>query len=462
MARPPVSDWEDVFGFSDDPTPGDAELLGRLARSYRSVADDAGDALPLLSRLEDNQVGEGRSMDKLRDKLGDLAEQVRKLHNSYDQAAGALDTYAHSLLDLQHKADKALEDGREAKERLESATEVVKAAGADIGRLDAVHHPPDGQEARASTRRALDEARSEQSSAQRRSDDAQGDLDAARALAEDARRVREEDAATAAQKLDDARDESVDGYSLWEKIRKGFSLALGIISGVLGVLAMLVPGLQGVGLALTIGSFVTGATAFGINISLSAESGEWSPLGIVLGSLGLFMGGAAVLKGVGSIAKSVTAAVKGGGAGGGISRIGSGFKEFVGEFKQIPTAVQGVPRNVQVAIKDYKNIPHDMVSVVKGLGSKIDDYKWLLTAPMNPRNAVSTVLRKARATGLRARTSPLHLPALGGLRGVTHRWSRPDVAGFFLGVTGLIYGPVAYTGHTAPPVRDGSYLPGTA
>ena len=34
MARPAVSEWEYVFGFSDDPTPGDAEVLGQLARSY--------------------------------------------------------------------------------------------------------------------------------------------------------------------------------------------------------------------------------------------------------------------------------------------------------------------------------------------------------------------------------------------------------------------------------------------
>ncbi|MFF8791230.1 DUF308 domain-containing protein, partial [Streptomyces sp. NPDC015125] len=272
MARPAVSEWESVFGFSDDPTPGDAEVLGQLARSYRSVADNAGDALPLVSGLENQQVGEGKTMDKLRDKLGDLATQVRKLHSSYDQAAGALDTYVHSLRDQQRNADNALEKGREARERLASATEVVRSAGADIGRLDAVTHPPDDHEARASTRRALDEAHSKQSTAQTHADDAQADLDAARLLAEDARQVREEDASTAAQKLDDARDESVAGYSLWDKIKKALSTAFGIISAVLGVLAMLVPGLQGIGIALTIGSVVAGAASLGINMATMAET----------------------------------------------------------------------------------------------------------------------------------------------------------------------------------------------
>ncbi|MFD8572376.1 DUF6531 domain-containing protein [Streptomyces sp. NPDC059639] len=302
-----MSDWEDVFGFSDDPTPGDAEMLGDLARQYRSVADNAGDALPLVSGLEDNQVGEGKTMDKLRDKLGDLANQVRKLHSSYDQAAGALDTYVNSLRDQQRNADNALEKGREAKERLDSASDMVKAVGADITKLGDAKPDKDDKEARASNQRALDEAHSKQSSAQSHADDAQADLDAARMLAEDARQVREEDAATAAQKLDDARDESVAGYSLWDKIKKAFSKILGIISAVLGVIALLIPGLQGLGLALTIGAILTGAASLGINMSIMAETGDWDIAEIVLGIVGLVAGGGALLKGV----KGIGAALKG-------------------------------------------------------------------------------------------------------------------------------------------------------
>ncbi|WP_425833569.1 DUF6531 domain-containing protein [Streptomyces fractus] len=316
-----MSDWEDVFGFSDDPTPGDADMLGDLARQYRSVADNAGDALPLVSGLENDQVGEGKTMDKLRDKLGDLAEQVRKLHSSYDQAAGALDVYVHSLRDQQRNADNALEKGREAKARLDSATDVVSALTADISHLDGQKHPPDDKEARASTRRALDEAHSKQSSAQAQADDAQADLDAARMLAEDARQVREEDAAVAAQKLDDARDESVEGYSLWDKIKKAFSKALGIISAVLGVLAMLIPGMQALGIALTIGAVVAGAASLGINMSIMAETGDWDIGEIVLGIVGMVAGGGALLKGAGSIGSALKDVARTG-----LSKINSAFR----------------------------------------------------------------------------------------------------------------------------------------
>ncbi len=318
---------------------------------------------------------------------------------------------------------------------------MVRAAGADIGRLDADAPPPDDQEARRSTQRALDEARGKQSSAQRDADDAQADLDAARLLAEDAREVREDDAGVAARALDEARDEAVAGKSIWEKIRDKLSLAFGIIGGILGVLAMLVPGLQGIGLALTIGSFAFSAAAFGINIAKSAQTGEWDPLDIVLSVIGLGLGAGAIFKAGGSI--------------------GSLLKGIPKEIKDVPTAFKGIPRNIKVAFNDYKNLPGDIIKGVKGLGSKIDDYKWVMQFPKNPMGALTTGVGNALNAMLKFRPSSGRLPTVPGLLGVTARWSRPDVAGFFLGVAGLIYGPAAYAGHTAPPVHDGSYVEGS-
>lgn len=342
MARPAVSEWQTVFGFDDDPTPGDAEMLGRLADSYRSVANDAGDAHPTVSGLQERQVGTGKSMDKLRDKLGDLAKQVHKLHISYDQAAGALHTYVGQLEDHQCKADHALQRGRDAKNRLDQALSAVLAAGATISALDvAAPPPPDDQEARRSARRAMEEAQDEQAAHQRTADDAQADLDAARMLAEDARELRESDAAVAAQALDDARDDAVPGYSLWEKIKDAFLKALGWISAVLGILALLVPGLQGIGLALAIGSFVTAAIPFAFNIADAVKSGDWDPLDLAFSGLGLLFGGAGFLKvaslgGLAQTLKSIPADLKS------ISVGASTFKAFPQAFKNPLNVVTNV------------------------------------------------------------------------------------------------------------------------
>ncbi|MFD7298886.1 hypothetical protein ACFV9W_36875 [Streptomyces sp. NPDC059897] len=441
MVRPEVSEWERVFGFSDDPTPGDADLLEKLANSYRSVANDAGDALPLVTQLENQQVGEGKSMEKLRDKLGDLANQVRKLHSSYDQAATALSRYTHSLRDMQKKADDALEDGRKAKERLDSATAVVAAAGADISRLDGAMPPPDEHEARQSTKRALDEANTRRSTAEGDVSNAQGDLDAARLLAEDAREVRETDAATAARALDEARDEAVAGKSIWEKIRDKLSLAFGIIGGVLGVLAMLIPGLQGLGLALTIGSFAFSAAAFGINIAKSIQTGEWDPLDMVLSVIGLGLGAGAIFKAGGSI--------------------GTLLKGAGGEFKEIIPTVKNLPTTIKNSLDSFKDLPGDIGTALKGLGSKIDDLKWLKEFPKNPMSALSTSLNQSINALVDFQKLPIKMPGVGAALGVIGKWSRTEVAGFFLGVAGLIYGPAAYAGHTAKQVHTSSYLPGT-
>jgi archaellum component FlaC len=445
MVRPALSEWEDVFGFTDDPTPGDADMLESLAHAYRSVSNDAGDALPTVSGLKDKQVGEGKSMDKLRDKLGDLAKQVDKLHSSYDEAAKALTTYVDQLRDHQRKADHALKQGRDAKDRLASATEAVRAAGADISRLDAATPPPpDDQAARRSAQRAMDRARDEQSTAQAHADDAQADLDAARLLAEDARELRETDASVAARALDDARDDAVPGYSLWEKIRKVFSLILGIISGVLGVLAMLVPGLQGIGLALTIGSFITGAAAFGINMSISAETGDWDPLDIVLSVIGLGLGGGAIAKSIGGIAKAL--------------------KGIPGELGKIPVSFKEVPTNISSALNGFRNIPSGIADVVKGLGSKIDSLEAFTHFRNDPLAAVRHILGGTLAGGFKFHIPKPTLPA-SGLGGVAKilgdtEWTRPDIVGFFLTIEGFIYGPASYAGHGVS-VKDDTYLPGT-
>ncbi|MFB6992295.1 hypothetical protein ACFC0C_36625 [Streptomyces sp. NPDC056178] len=312
MARPAVSDWETVFGFSDDPTPGDGEMLAKLAGQYRSVADDADQALPIVSGLKNSQLGEGKAMDKLRNKLGDLANQVEKLHSSYDKAARALDTYSEQLGDHQRKADNALIEGRDAKERLQRATDAAAAAGSVISGLDAAEPPPpDDEAARRSARLAMEDARNDQSAAQGDADSAQRDLDAARMLAEDARELREMDASTAARALDEATSEAVPGKSLWEKIKDIFKKVLGFISAALGIIAMLIPGLQGLGLILTIASLVTAAIPFIMNIVDSIQSGEWDVLDMVLSGLGLVLGGIGLIKianlgGIANTLKSVT------------------------------------------------------------------------------------------------------------------------------------------------------------
>lgn len=134
-------------------------------------------------------------------------------------------------------------------------------------------------------------------------------------LAEDARELRETDASTAARALDEATSEAVPGKSLWEKIKDIFKKVLGFISAALGIIAMLIPGLQGLGLVLTIASLVTAAVPFIMNIVDSIQSGEWDVLDMVLSGLGLVLGGVGLIKianlgGIANTLKTVTSDLK--------------------------------------------------------------------------------------------------------------------------------------------------------
>ncbi|MFH8472433.1 hypothetical protein [Streptomyces sp. NPDC018000] len=415
MARPAVSDWETVFGFSDDPTPGDAEMLAKLAGQYRSVADDAEQALPIVSGLKNGQLGEGKAMEKLRDKLGDLANQVEKLHSSYDKAARALDTYSDQLGDHQRKADNALVEGRDAKERLQRATDAAAAAGSVISGLDAADPPPpDDEAARRSARQAMENARNDQARAQGDVDSAQRDLDAARMLAEDARELRETDASTAARALDEATSEAVPGKSLWEKIKDIFKKVLGFISAALGIIAMLIPGLQGLGLILTIASLVTAAIPFIMNIVDSIQSGEWDVLDMVLSGLGLVLGGIGLIK---------------------IANLG------------------GIANTLKTVGNNLKTIQINIKSVVPTIKA--------FTGFKNPGELVANLLKNIPGVVLKTPGIVKQLP------GITNIWTKTagwiDQSSNLIGVAGLgwaINGAVPH-GTQGTIVRDPSYVEGS-
>lgn len=305
MARPPLSDWETVFGFSEDPAPGEPDILEQLASEYRSVSREAGDAQSVVSRLDSHDLGEGKSMEELRKKLAELPKQVGKLHTSYEAAAEAITNYAAKLREAQEQADRALEQGRDAKDRLESVTAVAFAAGAHVKSLDDPETlPPDDKEARRSAGKALADAKEAESRAAESVDSAQAELDAARMLAEDAYELRTSDAGQAKRSMDEAKDDAVEGKSIWEKFRDILSMVFSIVGAVLGVVAMFFTGPAGLILAGL--SLAFGAASLGITIRKGVETGTFDVVGIVLGVLGLAAGGISFIKGAVGTLKGVT------------------------------------------------------------------------------------------------------------------------------------------------------------
>ncbi|MER6996815.1 hypothetical protein [Streptomyces sp. NPDC000410] len=327
MARPPVGDWA-VLDLTEDPTPGDTQVLTNLAGEYKKVFEEAESAFSVIARIESQELGQGKSMEALKEVLKELPKQVGALRDSYEAAAKAVSDYVPRLEDHQRKAEMALNDGREARKALDEALASQSAAEASISALESAPKPPDDDtEAKDRAANARREADSAASSANSAVDAAQADLDAAKRLAEDAKGLRETDAKTAATALGHAEDQAVKEKNFWDKLWDKIGSAFGIMSAILGVISFVlafIPGMQPLALALGAASLVFGLVPLGINIARGVVTGDWDIAGIVLGVVGTAFGGFSVIKGLIAAGPAIKTFIGGIGRGGGSGSSGAG------------------------------------------------------------------------------------------------------------------------------------------
>ncbi|MFD6986325.1 hypothetical protein ACFWAX_37450 [Streptomyces sp. NPDC059956] len=451
MARPSLADWE-ILDLSEDPTPGEPEIIERLAGAYQTVSDDAESAFSVISRVQAQELGAGKSMEQLKTTLEELPNQVGALRDSYEKAAQALKDYAARLRDHQVRAGEALEKGREARSRLDSAIATASAATSLVTNLDnAAPPPPDDESAKAAARRALENARNEASSAQGAVDSAQADLDAARQLALDAQSVREADARTAVTRLEEAEDEAVKKKNFWDKLWDSIGSAFGIISAILGVISFLIPGLQGLSIALGLMSLVTGLVPLGINIARGAVTGNWDVVGIVLGTVGAAFGGIALSGAIVAVGKGLQTLVttgrvpkvnwfgKGGGGGGG-APVNTGIP-----LRNLPPVANNPPVLPPLNLPGaglLDDIPHI------GAGVRPGNFPPMPTRlpPPPPVPIPPAIVNNPGAIAAYLQSMKGH--------------SIPGMIGASTAFLGSIYGPLATAGHGGWAVAHGAPLTG--
>jgi RHS repeat-associated protein len=226
------TDWH-ILDLDDDPTPGDPHRIRKLAGTLHDFAADVGEALRDLKGIakEDEILSwAGKTADVFAEEFADAPKKLRKLKKSYDLAGDALASFWPDLQDAQEKADKALRDGRKAREELTTAqtalsgaqdwvrTATEKADSYDPAENGGRDIPkPDEADVRRATRDAQ-HAKAREAAAQRNVDDAQSALDAAKKLAAQARGLREEAARRTVTKLREASDAGIPNRHWWEEI----------------------------------------------------------------------------------------------------------------------------------------------------------------------------------------------------------------------------------------------------
>lgn len=124
------ADWY-VLDLDNDPTPGDPDRIRKLAGTLHDFADDVSDVLRDLKGIakeEEILSWAGKTAEVFAEEFEDAPKKLRKLKKSYGLAGDALATFWPDLQDAQEKADKALRDGRKAREELTTAQTALTGA----------------------------------------------------------------------------------------------------------------------------------------------------------------------------------------------------------------------------------------------------------------------------------------------------------------------------------------------
>ncbi|WP_368860199.1 DUF6531 domain-containing protein [Streptomyces fildesensis] len=255
------TDWH-ILDLDRDPVPGDPYEVKELARKLGDFADDVSSALRSVRGLSGNNAVQdwaGLAADAYREQFGDLPGELTKLEKSYRLASGALETYWPKLETAQADADRALAQGRTARQDLDAAkttqtnaNDWVKRAGDKSKEYQADPkpgvEPPSAEEVRTATRNALD-ASNAQNSANSAVHDAQQRLDAAKELAAQAAHLRDTAASTAEHGLHEASDAGIKNKHWWEKAVDWVAdhwdeivAVCKVIVAVLGIVVMIIGG----------------------------------------------------------------------------------------------------------------------------------------------------------------------------------------------------------------------------
>ena len=255
------------------------------------------------------------------------------------------EAFAPELDRAQSMADRALADGRQARERvdalrgqLSTAEAGFTAAAGTADRLKLESEKPtapDKDQVRQAVRDA--EAAQQRLSAVRgQAGAAQQELDLAKSLAEQARQLRDGAARQCEREIHEASDVGIQPRSFWEKLRDAFKKLWDIICEiakwvalVAGVIAMIIGGPLA-WIALAAGAILL------VKAIIDFSQGKGSVLDLVFGILGIIPG----VKGLTSVSK-LTALYKAG----------------------------GVKEIAKATLTGMKNMLHSMVALVKAAGT---------------------------------------------------------------------------------------------
>lgn len=404
MTRP--TDWQSVLGIPD-PTPGDPYEVRAMARRWGQVADAAELAEgKLRGFLGDGAVTSwiGDAGDAFRSHSSDLPGQLGKAKDSYRHGSEALSWWAGRLEIHQHDADRALEQGRQAKIDLEAAQArladathgVSAAAGVDVLSPAAAYaaHPPTSEQITAARGR-LEAAQAAQSRSEGLVSDARSRLDAARRLAEDAGSLRRSEGRTAAQRVHEAADAGIKPRSRWEKIKDGLAKAWDIlitiakvVVAVLGVVALIIGGPL---------AWIVFAAALLVLADTLVKyfKGQASALDVLLAAVSCIPG----TKGLTTLA-ALKGAFQAGGVIGAVAHVATAGLDAIKALKTLPTMANDIRKGLVPSIKAAVEVLGEGTSTVSpSLRTTLREMSSAFSQSMGESRGLLTEARNWQGSG---------------------------------------------------------------
>ncbi|MFE9686015.1 hypothetical protein [Streptomyces sp. NPDC006285] len=121
--RRPV-DWQPLC--ASDPVPGDPEEIRTEVRHMVSVAQKLRDQAKNLQALSNEEQLKGKYVKRLREDSSTLEKHMREVASRYERVHGHLTTWSNELEDFQSDADRVLRQAKEKQDEI--AAEKAKAA----------------------------------------------------------------------------------------------------------------------------------------------------------------------------------------------------------------------------------------------------------------------------------------------------------------------------------------------
>lgn len=242
MSRP--TDWSPLL-ISSDPVPGDPTIVSAFATRYSDVADAIKLAATKLNAIADHHDDEiSKYVDTFRDKAKEVASDISRAHERYSGVAKAMRDYASPLERAQSMADAALTKARGAADAVSHNTTLHNHYETEL------QAPGISDEDKTRYTQLQQQAHQDLTDGQTTLHQAQQDLQAAITLRNGA-------AGTAADAIKDVDSSGKLNDSGWTKFweHNGGWIGtvvqiIGDVAAVLAIVAILIPGLGEIVLAV--------------------------------------------------------------------------------------------------------------------------------------------------------------------------------------------------------------------